>query len=92
MQKQFDQYSSNIDPMTADLRDNPFDFGYRYPNRVKVQFISESRCPEVAGLLRCKFGIKTIKRATTGMWLRIDIIKRIKSFTPRHSRQNAVCL
>jgi hypothetical protein len=53
MQKQFDEYS-DIDPAKADLRSNPFDFGYRYPNRMQLQYISVPRSAVMDAALRTR--------------------------------------
>lgn len=39
MEAQFKKYA-DVDPSTADSTINPFDFGYRYPDRIKLQYIS----------------------------------------------------
>jgi hypothetical protein len=41
VQQQFERFA-NVDPK-APSSDNPFGFGYRYPNRVKLQYISIPR-------------------------------------------------
>lgn len=41
VQAQFDKFK-DVNPQ-SDPRTNPFGFGYRYPNRVKLQYISVSR-------------------------------------------------
>jgi hypothetical protein len=40
LQSQFDKYK-DVDPQVT--KDNPFGFGYRYPNRVKLQYITVPR-------------------------------------------------
>lgn len=42
MDEKFKKYA-DVDPATADFQTNPFDFGYRYPNRIKIQYVSVPR-------------------------------------------------
>jgi hypothetical protein len=42
VQAQFEKFS-NVDPGVSDLKSNPFGFGYRLPERVKLQYFEISR-------------------------------------------------
>lgn len=53
MQEQFEKYK-DIDALTANVRDNPFDFGYKYPDRIKLQYISVPRSALEAAALRAR--------------------------------------
>ncbi|HEY1684052.1 MAG TPA: hypothetical protein VGG19_04770 [Tepidisphaeraceae bacterium] len=53
MQKQFQEYA-NIDATVANLRTDPFDFGYKYPNRIKLQYLSVPRSAIAGQALRAR--------------------------------------
>src|SRR5262245_29796484 len=49
LQKHFEKYADSMPDTPTDA--NPFGFGYKYPNRVKVQYIGVPRA-EVARVVR----------------------------------------